>query len=141
LSQALRQRGGVLLNEQGERTKLPAPPRDRSWVGALSAPEVAGIEPIYRIEAWVRSGVDDKQRVELAIWPPFAEEPGTDCAPMRCGLWRGGKVICSYGVSAEQAVYLAYKYLQIEVEHRKIIGDDGRLIDLPIPPEPPLPPP
>lgn len=137
LNQALRQADAVLLDDKGGRVELPSPPRDLSWVRPPRIPEVVGIEPIYRVAGWVRKPGLEPQRVELAIWPALEEESGTFCAPMRCALRRRGTVMCSYGASAEQAVYLAYKYLRIEVEHDVITDNDGRLLDIPIPPEPP----
>ncbi len=103
------------------------------------SPSVEGIEPIYRISGWATANVDNRRRVELAIWPPFEEEPGTFCAPMRCGFAFRGLVKCSYGVSPEQALHLAFKFLQSEIDYRQITYDDGRLIEVPVPPEPPLP--
>jgi hypothetical protein len=102
-----------------------------------SPPNVEGVEPIFRIEGWATANVDGRTRVELAIWPPVRDNPDY-FAPMRCGLRRGGEVLRSYGVSPEQAVHLAFKYLQIEVDLRGITDDAGRPIVLPIPPEPPL---
>jgi hypothetical protein len=138
LRQFLRVRQGVLVDEKGRQVDLPSPQRDRSWVPPPRVPNVESIEPIYRTGGWVRSEAGEKRSVELAIWPPFEEEPGTFCAPMRCGLMNGGQVRCSYGVSPEQAVHLAYKYLQIEIQYRKITDADGQLIEVPITPEPPL---
>lgn len=138
LHNALKHTDGVLLNGKGEQVELPSPPRDRSWVGPPTVPNIERVEPIYRIEGWAKDHAGERRRVELAVWPPFEEEPGTFCAPMRCGLRRGGEVICSYGATPAQAVQLAYKYLQIEVECRPVTDDDGRPIDIPIPPEPPL---
>jgi hypothetical protein len=138
LRHELQRTHSVLLNEQDAHVDLPSPPRDRSWVPPPRVPNVEGIEPIYRTRGWATSSAGEKQSVELAIWPPFEEEPGTFCAPMRSGLMNG-QVRCSYGVSPEQAVHLAYKYLQVEIEHRRIADDIGRLIEVPITPEPPLP--
>jgi hypothetical protein len=137
LRNALRNGGYELVDGKGSLLILPNPPRDHSWVPPPTQPNIAGIEPSFRAEGWTRWG-GEPRLVELAVWPPFEEEPGTYCAPMRCGLMRGGQVICSYGASPEQAVHLAHKYLQIEVDFRKIIDEAGRPIEIPIPPEPPL---
>jgi hypothetical protein len=139
LNRVLQEERLFLVNQSGDRVELPSPPRDLSWVGPPTIPNVEGVKPIYRIEGWARGYAGEKRRVELAVWPPFEEEPGTFCAPMRCGLMSGGQVRCSYGATPEQAVHLAHKYLQIEVECRPVTDDDGRPLDIPIPPEPLLP--
>ncbi len=139
LNQVLREEDLILVNEKGDRVELLSPPRDLSWARPPTLPNVAGIEPIYRTEGWAKDYAGERRRVELAVWPPFEEEPGIFCAPMRCGLMNGGQLRCSYGATSEQAVHLAHKYLQIEVECRPVTDDDGRPLDIPIPPEPPLP--
>ncbi len=73
LNQALRAAAAVLLNAQGMRVELPAPPRDRSWVPPPRIPVVEGIDPIYRAEGWAKRPDREPRRVELAIWPPFEE--------------------------------------------------------------------
>jgi hypothetical protein len=138
LNQVLQRAGANLFDERGSGVELPSPPRDRSWIRPSRMPSLAGLEPIYRVEGWSKQNEGGAKRVELAIWPPFEEEPGTYCAPMRCGLMRGGQVICSYGATAEQSVYLAYKYLQLEVECRPVVDDNDEQIEIPVPPEPRL---
>lgn len=138
LNLRLRQKSAFLLNEKGERAELPSPPRDRSWVRPPTVPNVEGIEPLYRVTGWATS-TGERRPVDLALWPPFEEEPGTFCAPMRCGLMFGGEVRCSYGATPEQSVYLGHKYLRLEVDVRKVVDEAGRPIVIPIPPEPPLP--
>lgn len=134
--------GKQLVDRHGRAVVLPSPPRDRSWIPPRKHPDVTGLTPLYRMEGWAHPKDGPRQRVELAVWPAFEEEPGVFCAPIRSGLRQGGKVICSYGASAEQAVFLAYKFLRTEVEHSRVQDDAGALIDIPIPPEPtPIPPP
>jgi hypothetical protein len=139
LDRTLRLEGKEIVDKDGRPLPLPSPPRDRSWVPGLRAPDVTNIEPLYRVEGWAKRLGRDPQRVELAIWPPFEEEPGTFCAPTKCALRRDGAVICSYGAFPEQAVYLAYAYLRIETESYEIIDDQGHLVVVPSPPQPPLP--
>lgn len=139
LHNALRIDGKSLVDADGERVALPSPPRDSSWVPPLQIPDVTGIEPVYSIEGWARKSGREPRRFELAIWPPFEEEPGTFCAPMRCTLRRERPLVCSYGAFPEQAVYLAYAYLRVETETYEMTDDEGRPIVVPSPPEPPLP--
>jgi hypothetical protein len=138
LRQALEEADGILCDERGEPTELPTLSRDRSHA-PTPGPDVTGAKPIYRTIGWVRMPGSAPRELQLAIWPAFEEEAGVFCAPMRCGLMRNGDVMCSYGATPEQAVYLAYKYLQTEVEFRSITDADGKLLEIPIPPEPPLP--
>jgi len=126
-----------LVDGVGNRLSLPSPPRDRSWVPSPDTQVKRGIEPIFRVEGWTKKD-GSKTRIELAIWPPFEEERGVFCAPMKCGMRRGGAVMCSYGASPEQAVYLAYGYLRIEIEFREIFDIDGKPLVIPTIPEPPL---
>lgn len=139
LNRVLQEDDAILQTKAGERVQLPAPQRDRSWVRPPTIPSIEGVEPTYRIEGWATDYFGERRRIELAVWRPFEEEPGIFCAPMRCGLMNGGQVRCSYGATPEQAVHLAHKYLQIEVETRPVTDDSGRLLDIPIPPEPLLP--
>jgi hypothetical protein len=127
-----------LVDDKGTPIPLPSPARDPACVKEEEQPDVAGVVPIFRVEGWTKRRGPETRRVELAIWPAFEKEHGTFCAPMRCGLRRNGQVMCSYGASPEQAVYLAFKYLQIEIEHDEISDDKGRPLDIPLSPEPPL---
>lgn len=141
IMRVLRLEGKPLVDKNGEPISVPSPPRDRACVEEESKLNVKGIDPIFRVAGWTQLPGSERRRIELAIWPPFEQEHGIYCAPMRCGLRRNGEVMCSYGASPEQALYLAHRYLQIEVEHRGIMDDQGRPIEIPVPPEPPLPPP
>jgi len=139
LNDALKRRRAYLVDQEDRRVELPSPPRDRSWVTPRPPPNVSGIEPLIRIEGWATRAGRKRQRVEMAIWPPFEEEPGTFCAPFRCNLLLKGEPGCSYGESAEQAVYLAHRILQSEVDRLDVVDSAGHSIEILIPPEPPLP--
>jgi len=139
LNDVLKRRRAYLVDHEDCRIELPSPPRDRSWVTPRPPPNVHGIAPLFRIEGWATGAGGKRQRAEMAIWPPFEEEPGTFCAPIRCNLLRGGGPGCSYGASAEQAVYLAHRILVAEAEYPGVVDSEGNPIKIPIPPEPPLP--
>jgi hypothetical protein len=139
LSNALRLEQAHLIDQEGRRVELPSPPRDRSWVTPARIPDVRGIEPIFSVKGWATRVGRKGEPVEMAIWPPFEEEPLAYCAPIRCNLLRDGESGCSYGASAEQAVYLAHRILQSEAEYLGVVDSVGRPIEIPLPPEPPLP--
>jgi hypothetical protein len=139
LNRALVAADAVLFDEQGKCVELPSPPRDRSWVPPPRIPVVDGIDPIYRAEGWAKRPDREPRRIELAIWPPFEEEPGTFCAPMKNTLRGERPLICSYGAFPEQAVYLAYSFLRVTTETYELSDDKGQSIIVPSPPEPPLP--
>lgn len=139
LNDALNLRRAYLVDHEDRRVELPSPPRDRSWVTPRPPPNVSGIEPVFRIEGLATRAGRKRQPVKMAIWPPFEEEPGTFCAPIRCNLMRGGEPRCIYGASAKQAVYLAYRILMAQADYLGFTDTAGHPIKIPLPPEPPLP--
>lgn len=131
-----------LVDERDLPIELPSPPRDNSWTRPSNDPDVTGRPPLFHVEGWISSTDGTRRRADLAVWPAFEEAPGTFCAPMRCGLRRGGRVFCCYGASLAQAEFLAFGYLRREAEHSQITDTDGNPILVPRPPEPePIPPP
>ena len=138
----LRAEGKHLVDEQSRSIELPLPPRDNSWTQPSDHPDIRERAPLYRVEAWANPVDAPRQRAELAVWPAFEESPDVFCAPIRCGLRRGGSVICCYGASRDQAEFLAFGYLRREAEYSRITDADGKPIMVPEMAEPaPIPPP